>query len=310
MQAGVKLQRFLWRASRNMLCLTPPGRRLMFPSAVLASRFGRGDAEYAWNVFSHHLTQLQAAGFQSACNVLEIGPGRNLGTALLWWTFLTSDNESEPVRIVCWDVFENATPDAIGFWPELAQDLLEELPETFENGSAVFPIRHRLLEVAEGRSIPGIVYRVAPLAAFETAMGSVGITFDLVYSHAAIEHIWHIDEFWNAMGRLTAPHGWHSHRIDLADHGRRETNYIEMLEWSRLGYWLTMRFIPGAINRWRACHHLEKLSALDFKILIQKRSLADCLPIQSYCLSAAFRRLDEIELRTTALDVVGIREPC
>jgi hypothetical protein len=301
--------RFLWRCFRNMLCFTPAGRHLLFPSAMLAARFGRGDAEYAWNVFSHHLTQLQAAGFHDACQVLEIGPGRNLGTALLWWAFLTPDNESKPVRIVCWDVFENAKPDTIGFWPELAQGLLEKLPETLENVSPILLIRQRLLEVAAGRSIPGIVYRVEPLAAFETAMGSVGQTFDLVLSQAAIEHIWHIDEFWNAMGRLTAPDGWHSHRIDLADHGRRETNYIEMLEWSRLGYWLTMRFIPGAINRWRACHHLEKLSALDFKILIQKRSLADCLPIPLHRVSAAFRRLREIELRTTALDVVGIREP-
>ncbi|MCX7166532.1 MAG: hypothetical protein NTV11_09680 [Rhodocyclales bacterium] len=301
--------RFLWRAFRNMLCLTPASQRLMFPSAMLASRFGRGDAEYAWNVFLHHLTQLRKAGFQSARYVLEIGPGRNLGTALLWWVLLTSDNENKLVRIFCWDVFENAKPDATGFWSELALGLLEKSPETLEDGAASSAIRQRLLEVAEGRSIPDIVYRVEPLTTFESAMGSDGQTFDLAYSHAAIEHIWHIDEFWNAMGRLTAPDGWHSHRIDLADHGRRETNYIEMLEWSALGYWLTMRFIPGAINRWRACHHLEKLAELGFKILIQQCSLADRLPIPLHRVSAAFCRLREIELRTTALDVVGIRAP-
>lgn len=304
---AIKPIRFLWRFGRSMLCILPAGRRLIFSNAMLASRFGRGDAEYAWNVFSHHLTQLQAAGFQGACHVLEIGPGRNLGTALLWWTFLTTDNHCKPVRIVCWDVFENTKPDAIGFWPELAQSLLEKLPETLENGSAVSPIRCRLLEVAAGRSIPDISYRVELLANFESAMGSAGQTFDLVYSQAAIEHIWHIDEFWNAIGRLTTEHAWQSHRIDLADHGRRETNCIEMLEWSGLGYWLTMRFIPGAINRWRACHHLEKLSALGFNILTQKRSLVDCLPIPLHRISAEFRRLGEIELRTAAVDIVAVK---
>lgn len=305
----VKPIRFLWRAFRNLLCLTPAGRRLLFPANTLALRFGRGDAEYAWSVFSHHLSQLHAAGFLGANRILEVGPGRNLGTALLWWAFLTSDRENKPVKIFCWDVFENAKPDANGFWPELAKGLLEKMPETLDAGTAGLAIGQRLLEVAEGRSIPDINYRVELLATFEAGMGSDGETFDLIYSHAAIEHIWHIDEFWNAMGRLTSPAGWHSHRIDLADHGRRETNYIEMLGWSDLGYWLTMRFIPGAINRWRACHHLEKLDELGFKILIQQRSLADRLPIPLQCVSATFRQLGEIELRTTALDVVGVRNP-
>ena len=106
--------------------------------------------------------------------------------------------------------------------------------------------------------------------------------------------------------KLTRKDGWHSHRIDLADHGRRETNYIEMLEWSRLGYWLTMRFIPGATNRWRAWHHLNKLESLGFKIVDVYREARDRLPISLSCVSAEFRQLDEEELRTTAVDVVAI----
>lgn len=298
--------RFLWRFSRNLLCLTPIGRRLLFPSDALAARFGRGDADYAWSVFSHHLAQLDAAGFEAADRILEIGPGRNLGTALLWWSLISSRNENEPIEIVCWDVFKNAKPETDGFWAELAQALLAKPPGTLP-GQDGAGMQQRLRDVAEGRALPAIAYRVEPLAELETAMTRAGHAFDLIFSQAAIEHIWHIDAFWNAMGRLTAPNGWHSHRIDLADHGRRETNYIEMLEWSRFGYWLTMRFIPGAINRWRACQHLEKIAASAMQILLEQPSQRDHLPIRLCQLSPEFRRLREAELRTTALDVVAIR---
>ena len=74
-------------------------------------------------------------------------------------------------------------------------------------------------------------------------------------------------DFWRAIIGLTKAGGWHSHRIDLSDHGRRETNYIEMLEWSPISYYLTMRFIPGAINRWRASTHMTFLAEAGLKIL-------------------------------------------
>lgn len=280
---------------------------MLFPTDALAARFGRGDADYAWSVFSHHRAELDAAGFKAADRILEIGPGRNLGTALLWWALLSSGNENNLIEIVCWDVFKNVKPETDGFWVELAQALLAKPIETF-TGADMSRIQQRLRDVAEGRAFPNISYRVEPLVELEASMAPAGHAFDLIYSQAAIEHIWHIDAFWNAMGRLTTSNGWHSHRIDLADHGRRESNYIEMLEWSHLGYWLTMRFIPGAINRWRACHHLEKMAALGMRIRAQKRSLRDQLPIQLSQLTAGFRELGEAELRTTALDVVAIRD--
>ncbi|MEN8130286.1 MAG: class I SAM-dependent methyltransferase [Pseudomonadota bacterium] len=169
-------------------------------------------------------------------------------------------------------------------------------------------IQQRLRDVVNGYAKPAIVYRVESLEELEAAMTRTGHSFDLIYSQAAIEHIWHIEAFWAAMGRLTASGGWHSHRIDLADHGRRETNYIEMLEWSPLSYWLTMRLIPGAINRWRACHHLEKMTALGMRTLSKQRNQRGRLPIPLSQVSLEFRQLGADELRTTALDVVAVKE--
>lgn len=301
-----KLLRFLWRTSRNSLCLVPVTRQILFSQDCLAARFGRGDAEYAWGVFIRHFNRLKGAGFTSAGRILEVGPGRNLGTALLWWAYCGAKREN-PVEVMCWDVFKNVSPEIADFWVNLARELLDAQPAGALQESEIDHMQARLREVAEWRLQPQITYRVEPLRELEGAMVANGVQFELIYSQAAIEHIWHIEAFWDLIGRITAPGGWHSHRIDLADHGSRETNYIEMLEWSRLGYWLTMRFVPGAPNRWRAVHHFTMLESLGMRLVDVSREMRDRLPVAISKVSSEFRQLGEEELRTTALDVVAIR---
>jgi len=245
--SAMKALRFLWRASRNAVCAIPGGAGLIYPSSSLSTQFGRGDAAYAWSVFSHHYTLLAEAGFTSAQRVLEVGPGRNIGTALLWWVHLSA--KPPETEIVCWDVFANAHIDETDFWPTLALALIEAAPEDLDPAVAA-SLGSRLDDVAEGRAVPSITYRVESIEKLEAVHALPDSTFDLVYSHAAIEHVWSVEAFWDAQARLTAPLGWHSHRIDMADHGKRETNYIELLEWSPAAYWLMLRFTPGATNRW------------------------------------------------------------
>lgn len=85
-----------------------------------------------------------------------------------------------------------------------------------------------------------------------------------------------------------------------------------MLEWSRLGYWLTMRYVPGALNRWRAAHHLTMLESHGMKLLDVRWEMRDSLPIKISRVSGEFRTLGEEDLRTTAIDVVAMRHatPC
>jgi hypothetical protein len=159
--------------------------------------------------------------------------------------------------------------------------------------------------VAQGELLAEIRYRAKLLSELIAAGEASDVT--LVYSHAAIEHIWNISEFWRVLIGLTRPGGWHSHRIDLADHGRRETNYIEMLEWSPIGYWLTMRFVPGAINRWRASVHLDFVAQSGLDIRGANRQTRDALPIPRTRIHRWFRLLEEIDLRTTAIDLVAVK---
>ncbi|MCB2263623.1 MAG: class I SAM-dependent methyltransferase [Candidatus Thiosymbion ectosymbiont of Robbea hypermnestra] len=209
--------------TENLLCIVPITRRLLFPQERLAVHFGRGDAEYAWGVFQPHFNRLQNAGFISAERILEIGPGRNLGTALLWWAYCET-RRGAPAEVICWDVFKNAAPEISGFWSKLAWELLDTLSGWFQETESD-RLQARPHEVAEGLR-PRITYCVKPLKELEDAMNAEHMQFDLVYSRAAIEHIWDIEAFWETMARLTRSGGWHSHYIDLADHGQRDTNYI------------------------------------------------------------------------------------
>ncbi len=299
-----KIYRFLWRAANNAVCSLACCRAWLFPPVNLAAHFGRGDAEYAWKVFLSHYRQLHEHGFSSARRVLEVGPGRNIGTSLLWWCYLASQKD-QTVEIVCWDVFKNVNPETSEFWSTLARDLLGQgLIDKEREYEEIRPWLHLLESVGHGTKKPAIRYWVMPMDVMARQAGE----FDLIYSQAAIEHVWFVQRLWEVLCGVTAPAGYHSHRIDLADHGRRDSNYIEMLQWSAWAYWLTQRFVPGAINRWRASDHLRMLERCDIRVLYQRRELRDSLPFALNRLARKFRDYDDTELRCTGLDLVARKQ--
>lgn len=298
--------RFSWRLLRNLVCAFPRGAKLLFPPNSLARRFGRGDADYAVTVYLHHARQLASAGCRGATRILETGPGRNLGSALLWWCRAHAEENAEP-GIVLWDVHANAHPGAPGYWQELARVMLPVAREAANGVDVLTEGQLKALEgVAQGSHHPCIVYLVCPLEALESRLGVQ--KFNLLLSHAALEHVWQIKEYWRIACRLGSTGAWQSHRIDLADHGRRQGNYLEMCEWSGLAWWLSMRFVPGAINRWRATKHRQALEAGGYRIVGEARELRSMLPLARAQLARPFRELSEEELRTTAVDLIAVRE--
>jgi hypothetical protein len=90
--------------------MSPWGRSLLFPSFSLATDFGPDDADYAISVFLHHYRHLSAAGFRTADKILEVGPGRNVGTSLLMWALNQSLSRRE-VTVILRDVFPNMVVD-------------------------------------------------------------------------------------------------------------------------------------------------------------------------------------------------------
>ena len=289
--------RFFWRFTRNILCIAPWTRRLLFPPEELAARFGPSNATYAWSVFVRHHERLKQSGYDGACRILEVGPGQNIGTSLLWYAIEKSKGSSP--HVVLWDVFPNART-GLEAWRECANGLLGSMPADMVLDEKTTAVLHA---VAGGHLVPDIDYQVCPCSRLLELYR--GRPFELIYSQASLEHAWAIQDTWDALRGVTAPGGWHSHRIDLADHGRRETNFIEMLEWPEWAYQLTTRFIPGGINRWRASRHIGYLRGMGFDIIKEERQIQPRLPIERKQLAEPFRSMDERDLRTTAVDITA-----
>lgn len=297
-----KTARFVWRTMRNLASCFPPIRNRLFPTDGLAVRFGPADLAYGIAVFGSHWRALREAGFEHATDVLEIGPGRNLTTALLIWSELETRKPASEPSVTMWDVFRNMNVD-----PSTLQVTASDLIGDDFKGilrSTGFSGYDVLKDISTGKCDPRITYNVTTM---RKLMGNTSTSkrYDLVYSQASIEHIWHIEYFWEMITRNTRPGGWHSHRIDLADHGRRETNYIEMLEWSDFAYWITMRFIPGATNRFRASSHLLAMRKGGLEILAARRTTRPALPVPRDSLARKFQYTSDEDLRSVAIDVVA-----
>lgn len=108
-----------------MLSFLPLTRRLLFPQQVLSSRFGPGNATYAWSVFTKHSERLKQSGHEVACRILEVGPGQNIGTSLLWYVLEKTKGNSP--HLVLWDVFPNAQIGTES-WRECARSLIDSIP--------------------------------------------------------------------------------------------------------------------------------------------------------------------------------------
>lgn len=299
-----KTYRFVWRSSRNILCSIPAGRKILYPNNKLAKRFGPEDVEYAWSVFLSHLSKLRCSGFEGAGRILEAGPGRNLGAALLWWAEMTARGLPN-VRVVCWDVFPNAAPVGPEYWRDLAKDIIARWPLSHKSISILHNQTKDVLTEVASTGRPAIEYTVSSLQDLIHQSGTN--SFDLVYSQAVLEHIWFIGEFWELISRLTVSEGWHSHRIDLADHGRRQINPVEMLQWSDWSYWMTQRFIPGSINRWRASDHISRIKQIGFKIKREEVEVFHSLTIPRKWLAPQFRAREDVDILSIGLDVVAIK---
>lgn len=271
-----------WRTLHNLCCTVPWIRRLLFPTKKQSIAFGPDDAGSAWSSFQLHLSQLNLCGFSGANKFLEIGPGRCLGTSLLWFAHeLSRHEQKKELSGVLWDVFPNANPTE-RTWRELAGALINAYPDNLQISPGMIRV---LKDISKGLLIPKITYVVCPLSELRKKIGD---GFDFAYSSVALEHAWQIAQTLQTLMQITTPYGWHSHCIDLADHWTRKTNYIEMLNYSPFTNWLMFRFIPGAINRWRSYDYLDFLKQHGFEILLENREVQEELPMDKKLLAKPF----------------------
>ena len=287
----IKAARGVKRFCMNMISTTTVGRRLVLPPVQLAKDFGPADAGYSWRLFCRQFDRLREVNYEpEARRILDVGPGRNIGSSLLWW----AASGGGAVSVVLWDTYANMVVDADAL--RVSAVALIDSPERKENESM-----HALLkDVAEGRVCPDVQYVVSGPEAFADQNLE---PFDLILSHSCFEHIWDPVPTLSILAHQTATEGWQFVQIDLMDHWSRQTNYLEMLEWSDSVYWLTMRFI-GGLNRWRAQQFVDFYESLRLNIIAQDRRSADRLPIPRKRMAKRFRALSDQELLTTELVLI------
>jgi hypothetical protein len=283
--------RFGWRLGRNLIAASP-ARGLLFARDQLADRFSCEAPHYALSVFRAHRARLDDAGaprtFQS---ILELGPGTAIGVSLLFWADSVAAGMA-PKEIVLWDAYANMRD--LGVCATRAAASLAEL--------APGPLAEALRSVVGGKS-PPLRYE---LGSVRDMSGLGADRFELVYSQSALECVWEIEACWRMLVRSSAVGAWHSHQMNLMDHGRH-ANYLEMCEWSRAAYFCSMRWIPGAPNRWRAGQHLQAMQTNGLDVITANRLLADEMPIRRRQLAEPFRSMPERELLTTVLQTVARR---
>lgn len=216
-------------------------------------------ASYVEDVFAIHAGVIrQCAPIKG--NVLEIGPGGNLGVAL---KFLSAGAE----RAVCLDVFPWATADHAELYNQVVGDAT--------------PFYGR------------IEYR-CPETIEKTHLSDD--SFDIIYSHACLEHVRDPAKAVASIARLLKPGGVTSHQIDLRDH-RDFSRPLEFLRWSDR-VWKLAHSDTTYTNRWRrsdwtvalADAGLDVISAASTHVVER----AELLDRRRYHASFASRDVDDL----------------
>jgi SAM-dependent methyltransferase len=170
-------------------------------------------AAYVEEVFAIHASVIRQCSPIKG-TVLEIGPGGNLGVVL---RFLDAGAE----RAVCLDVVPwAATKDHA----ELYDHIVGDSTPLYER------IDYRCPEAIETTGLPDD-------------------SFDIIYSHACLEHVLDPAKAVASIGRLLKPGGVTSHQIDLRDH-RDFSRPLEFLRYSDR-VWKLAHSHTAFTNRWR-----------------------------------------------------------
>jgi SAM-dependent methyltransferase len=203
----------------------------------------KDEASYPLTVFHQHLTALEPLrGNLVGADVMEIGPGSNIGFGLL--ALLAGANS-----VTCLDVAPRAPktePDDL--YPTLVKTAAT-YPETYLVAPALL---ERARQDADGLAcelLDRITYR-APMDIVRNDLPDTSL--DVICSHTCFEHFADPAGAVAQIARLLRPGGVTSHQIDLRDH-RDFNRPLDFLAHSDTLWRLATSHRPDAArNRWRA----------------------------------------------------------
>jgi hypothetical protein len=186
--------------------------------------------------------------------ILEIGPGDNLGVALLLAA-------SGAAQVVCLDRFETRSDPAQRrkIYETLRSGLSGEQRERFDEALDISSLRFRPEKV---RAVIGV-----PIEKADTVLEAG--SFDWILSRAVLEEVpkAKLAACFDVQHRLLAPAGRMAHKIDLRDYGIFSTRGFHPLEYWTLPGWLhaLMSSHEPAPNRRRASAYRALLENLGYR---------------------------------------------
>ncbi len=197
-------------AKNTALALKPLRQRQASKALAHGYDSRKDQASYVRSVFKKHSTQVLTHRELSG-DVVEIGPGGNVGVALL---FLAAGASTA----TCVDGFPWVSTN-LSVYSELAAD----------PGLLLDRLEYRLEQI-ERTTLPGA-------------------SFDIIYSQACLEHVTDPRLTVKQIARLLRPGGVTSHQIDLRDHRdfARPLAFLRYPTW----VWRAAQSRRGWTNRWR-----------------------------------------------------------
>lgn len=203
----------------------------------------KNEASYPLTVFHRHVTALEPLrGHLLGADVLEIGPGSNVGVGLL--ALLAGANS-----VTCLDIAPQSGPDDL--YPALVKTAAA-YPDTYLVAPALLK---RASENPE-RLARDLLERIRWCSPMDIARNTLpAASLDVIWSHTCFEHFADPAGAIAQIARLLRPGGVTSHQIDLRDH-RDFNRPLDFLAHSDTIWRLATSHLPNAArHRWRASQY-------------------------------------------------------
>lgn len=225
------------------------GRRNFNAGSTHMALSTRESVSYINKVFDDYLRHANiGADYLKGKRVLEIGPGDNLGVAMLF----VANGAAE---ITCIDRIYSSRNR------EQQAAVYRALRDGLDSG------KKRNLDLGAGK----IIYRHG--VDIGRAVDAVGEKkFDIIVSRAVLEHVYEPDKAFLTMDRMLEKNGYLIHKVDLRDHGMFTMDGFGPLTFLTISepVWGMMTKYSGKPNRKRSDFYESILGRMgyDYKILV------------------------------------------
>jgi len=256
---------------------------------------------YPLGVFRKHAGLLgaqRAHGLRGA-DVLEIGPGGTIGTALLM--LLAGANSATCIDALPWAAGAQVDRFSIDLIAAAAQDPANHFVAPEWQGSALADPT-----AVANLLVKRIIYR-APESINTTTLPDA--SYDCIFSHACFEHFADPATAIAQIARLLRPGGVTSHQIDLRDH-RDFSHPLEHLRYSDTIWWLANVRLPNGVrNRWRASEYYAAFEQQGLHLVQKIESATQIVTAQQrQHFDRHFRTMTLEDLGITGILVVGVKQ--